>query len=100
MRAESFGRMRSEVMASGKPVGLRQAGGAAELFTPDVDAIGFPLGDEAALAAAIERLAGDPALRRTLGDNARQTARTRFDRARLGPQLLEAYSMFLRQTRR
>jgi glycosyltransferase involved in cell wall biosynthesis len=97
-RPEPFGLMIIEAMASGKPVIVTQAGGAAELFTPDVDAIGFPLGDEAALAAAIERLAGDPALRRTLGENARQTARTRFDRARLGGQLLEAYTAFLRQT--
>src|SRR5262245_2353697 len=99
-RPEPFGLMIVEAMASGKAVVVTQAGGAAELFTPDVDAIGFPLADEAALAAAIERLVGDPALRRTLGDNARRTARTRFDRARLGGQLLEAYKMFLRQQRR
>jgi glycosyltransferase involved in cell wall biosynthesis len=99
-RPEPFGLMIVEAMASGKAVVVTQAGGAAELFTPDVDAIGFPLGDETALAAAIERLAADPALRCTLGENARQTARTRFDRARLGSQLLEAYTMFLRQPRR
>jgi glycosyltransferase involved in cell wall biosynthesis len=99
-RPEPFGLMIIEAMASGKPVVVTQAGGAAELFTPDVDAIGFPLGDEAALAHALERLAGDPALRRTLGQNARKTARTRFDRKRLGNQLLETYRMFLRQLRR
>jgi glycosyltransferase involved in cell wall biosynthesis len=95
-RPEPFGLMIIEAMAGGKAVVVTQAGGAAELFTQDVDAIGFPLGDEAALAAAIERLAGDPALRRTLGETARQTARTRFDRARLGAQLLEAYGAFLK----
>jgi glycosyltransferase involved in cell wall biosynthesis len=99
-RPEPFGLMIVEAMASGKPVIVTRAGGAAELFSDGVDAIGFPLGDEAALAAAIERLAGDSDLRRQLGENARQTARTRFDRARLGLQLLEAYTMFLRLPRR
>jgi glycosyltransferase involved in cell wall biosynthesis len=89
-----------EAMASGKAVVVTQAGGAAELFSPGVDALGIPLGDEAALASAIERLASDTALRRELGENARRTAQTRFDRARLGNQLLEAYNMFLQLSRR
>lgn len=99
-RPEPFGLMIIEAMASGKPVVVTQAGGAAELFSPGVDALGFPLGDELALATAIERLASDTILRRKLGENARRTAETRFDRARLGPQLLDAYNMFLRLSRR
>jgi glycosyltransferase involved in cell wall biosynthesis len=47
------------------------------------DAVGeaglvFPVGDVPAMAAAIERLAGDPALRRSLGDAALRRARERF----------------------
>src|SRR5262249_12283582 len=92
-RPEPFGLMIIEAMASGKPVVVTQAGGAAELFTPDVDAIGFPLGDETALAAAIERLAGDPALRRPLGENPRRMARTRFDRPPPPGQSLQTSTM-------
>jgi len=40
-----------------------------------------PPGDEAALAGALERLAADAALRKTIGDANRERARARFDEA-------------------
>jgi glycosyltransferase involved in cell wall biosynthesis len=71
---------------------VARAGGAAEVFTQDHDALGVPPGDGAALALALEALLRDPERRRRLADQARQTALERFNRDRLGPQVLEAYA--------
>ena len=92
---EPFGRTIAEGMACARPVIVSAAGGAVELFTPDHDAIGIPPGDPAALAAAIARLAADPSLRQRLGEHGRQTAVERFNRDRLGPQLMAIYQRIL-----
>ncbi|MFH5805806.1 glycosyltransferase family 4 protein [Alienimonas sp. DA493] len=91
VRREPFGLTIAEAMACGRPVVVAAAGGAAELFADGVDALGHPPGDAAALAAAVERLADDPALRQRLGAAARRTAETRFDGARLGRQYGRLY---------
>jgi glycosyltransferase involved in cell wall biosynthesis len=91
---EPFGRTIVEAMACAKPVVVAQAGGAAELFTHDHDAVGIPPSDPAALAAALIQLISDPARRQLLAHHARQTAVERFNHHRLGPQLLAAYRRF------
>jgi glycosyltransferase involved in cell wall biosynthesis len=93
-RPEPFGLTIAEAMAAGRAVVVARAGGAAELITDGVDAVGMPPGDAAALANAVARLAADDELRRRLGRNAHQTALRHFDRGRLGPQLLAAYRQF------
>ena len=50
-------------------------GGPAEVVHHDVDGLRYPMGDREALAAALRRLADDPALGRRLGNAARTTAR-------------------------
>lgn len=92
---EPFGMTIVEAMACGKPVIVSRAGGAAELFTHDLDALGIPPADAAALASAMEQLAADPEQRRRLGDHARRTAVQRFSCQRLGPQILALYQRFL-----
>lgn len=62
VRREPFGLTIAEAMACGRPTIVAAAGGAAELFTEGVDALGHPPGDAAALAAAVARLLDDPAL--------------------------------------
>jgi glycosyltransferase involved in cell wall biosynthesis len=91
---EPFGLTIAEAMACARPVVVARAGGAAELFTGDHDAVGVPPGDAAALAAALRDLAADPARRQFLGDNARRTAVLHFHRDRLGGQVLAAYAGF------
>ncbi len=91
---EPFGLTIAEAMACAKPVIIAQAGGAAELFTPDHNAVGVPPGDAAALAAKIKELLHDPRRRQQLGEQARHTAVQRFSRARLGPEILAAYRRF------
>jgi glycosyltransferase involved in cell wall biosynthesis len=93
-RPEPFGLTVAEAMSCGRAVIVAQAGGAAELFTHDHDAMGVAPGDAGAVAETIEILARDTERRRRLGEQARRTAVARFDRARLGPELLAAYDRF------
>jgi glycosyltransferase involved in cell wall biosynthesis len=88
---EPFGLTIVEAMACARPVIVSRAGGAAELFTHDYDAIGVPPGDAAALAAAMSVLVHDRERRQRLAENAVRTARERFDRDRLGPCILKLY---------
>jgi glycosyltransferase involved in cell wall biosynthesis len=82
-RPEPFGRVIVEAMACGRAVIAVRAGGAAELFEDGTTALGCPPGDPAALAAAVDRLASDPALRQALAGAGRRAAVERFDRSRL-----------------
>jgi glycosyltransferase involved in cell wall biosynthesis len=92
---EPFGRTIVEAMACGKPVIVSEAGGARELFTPYLDAVGFPPRNVSALAYRIKELVESPSFRIHLAGNARQTAVARFDRERFGPQVWAAYRRFL-----
>lgn len=95
-RPEPFGLTIIEAMACARAVIVTQAGGAAELFTHDQDAIGVAPGDVSALAQAIDSLVGNSVRRQRLSEYARRTAVHRFDQARLGPQIIDAYRTFLR----
>ena len=95
IRPEPFGLTIIEAMGCGKPVVVSEAGGAAELFTPDHDGLGHSPGDATGLASAIARLAADPALRARLGANARRTAVERFSQERYGREMAAIYAGFL-----
>ena len=84
---EPFGLVIAEAMACGRAVITTGNGGAAELIEAGYDALVAPSGDAAALAAAIDRLAGDPALRETIGGRARAAALTRFAPDRMAANL-------------
>jgi len=88
---EPFGLAIVEAMACGKPVIVSQAGGAAELFTHNYDAIGVPPGEPKALAAAILDLLDNPEKRQFLSANARKTATKNFSHQRLGEQIITIY---------
>jgi glycosyltransferase involved in cell wall biosynthesis len=88
---EPFGLTIVEAMACGRAVVVSRAGGAAELFCHDHDAVGVPPGDPAALAATLDRLARDLSLRQRLGANARQTAVERFSQQRFARQVVAFY---------
>jgi glycosyltransferase involved in cell wall biosynthesis len=88
---EPFGLAIVEAMACGKPVIVSQAGGAAELFTHNYDAVGVPPGDRTALASAIQHLIDNPHQRKCLSENARSTVLNRFSHDRLGEQVLAVY---------
>lgn len=67
-----------EAMASGLPVVASEISGIPELVRPGCGIL-VPPEDAAALARALETLAADPALRRGMGDAARQAVLHEFD---------------------
>jgi glycosyltransferase involved in cell wall biosynthesis len=71
---EPFGLVPLEAMASGTPVVATATGGAAEFLVDETNCLVVPLGQAATLAAALERLAADPDLRRRLVAGGRRTA--------------------------
>jgi glycosyltransferase involved in cell wall biosynthesis len=68
-----------EAMATGLPVVASRLSGIPELVTDGVDGLLVPPGDAEAIADALERLASEPGLRRTLGAAGRETILRAFD---------------------
>lgn len=95
-RPEPFGLTIAEAMSCGRAVAAAAAGGAVELFTAGLDALGHTPGDAAALAGVIGRLASDRPLRERLGRAARETAVRRFGLDRFGRELAEVFRRALR----
>jgi glycosyltransferase involved in cell wall biosynthesis len=92
---EPFGLVIAEAMACGRAVIVSNAGGAAEIVTPGVDALVHAPGDAGDLSAQIAALAGDAELRTRIGRAARATAERSFDRARLAAELIPVYRAVL-----
>lgn len=88
---EPFGLVIAEAMACSRALAASQAGGSAELFTTNVEALGHPPGDAAKLAACLEQLVSDAELRQRLGQKGREAAVERFDRTRLALELSPIY---------
>lgn len=79
---EPFGQVVQEGMAMGLPVIAADAGGPAEFMRHDVTGLLVGRDDPQALVAPMQRLAGDLALRRRLGQAARESC------ARFAPRLV------------
>jgi glycogen(starch) synthase len=71
---EPWGLVPLEAMGMGRPVVATGRGGSAEYLRDGENAVLFQAGDPAALAAAVRRLAEDPALRARLRDGGLATA--------------------------
>jgi glycosyltransferase involved in cell wall biosynthesis len=78
-------------MACGRAVIVSAAGGAAELVSPDVDALTHTPGNVAELAARMAVLANDSRLRGRIGAAGRATAEREFDQARLAREIVPIY---------
>ena len=76
--AEPFGQVIVEGMAAGKPVVATAGGGVTEIVVDGVTGLLVPMGDADAMATAVNRLLGDPALAATLAEAGRQRARDQF----------------------
>ena len=85
-----------EAMFAGKPVVTSTAGGIGEMITDGVDGLLTPVGDVAAMSAALERVLVDPALRESLGAAARRRAPRQFGIA----PMMDAYVGFYRGQRK
>jgi glycosyltransferase involved in cell wall biosynthesis len=88
---EPFGLVIAEAMACGRAVIASETGGAREVFTSGIDALGHTPGNAASLAARIAELARDRDRRLEIGRNGRRTAERRFDRGRLAVDLMPVY---------
>lgn len=86
-RSEGLPTALLEGMAMSLPCLASDCGGVGEAVADGETGLLVPVGDPAALAAAIDRLAGDPALRARLGSAGRRRAEDRFAL----PAMLAAY---------
>lgn len=77
-RSEGFGIVAAEAMAHGRPVVACGVGGLAEVVADGETGILVPPRRPDLLRAALERLLGDPELRRRLGRAARERAESRY----------------------
>lgn len=82
-----------EAMAAGLPTVVSAIGGTPDMIEDGVDGLLVPQRDEEAIAAALRRLAADPALRARIGQAARKTALARFDYRAQARALLEALTV-------
>jgi glycosyltransferase involved in cell wall biosynthesis len=90
-RPEPFGLVIAEAMACGRALVTSAAGGAGELIEAGVDALTHAPGDAGELSRQLARLAGDRALRESLGARARVAAARRFDSTRLAHEIAQVY---------
>jgi glycosyltransferase involved in cell wall biosynthesis len=88
---EGFGVACAEAMAHGRPVVASAVGGLLDLVAHEETGLLVPPRDVAALRSALERLFGNPDLRRRFGAAARERIRDRFSWQRFGDETLRAY---------
>ncbi|HKX30941.1 MAG TPA: glycosyltransferase [Blastocatellia bacterium] len=90
-RPEPFGLVIVEGMACERAVVVSNAGGASELITHGVDALGHPPGDVKALARHLETLVMNESLRLKLAQCGYVNATRRFERTVMGGEMLSLY---------
>jgi len=81
-----------EAMAAGLPVIATRVGGVEEMVVEGATGLLVPSGNDQALAAAIERLAGDPQTRHVYGAAGRRRAETDFDEQQMHEQYGRLYA--------
>jgi glycosyltransferase involved in cell wall biosynthesis len=94
---EGMPRVLMEAAAMGKPAIATDIRGCRDIVRPGVTGELTPVRDPGALAAALSRLAQDPARRRAYGAAARREAAQRFDVQRSVARVVAAYDELLEQ---
>jgi glycosyltransferase involved in cell wall biosynthesis/ribosomal protein S18 acetylase RimI-like enzyme len=92
---EGMPRSAIEAAAMGRPLVLTDIRGCREVARHQREALLVPPRDPDALAAAISRLAGDPALRERLATAARRRALERFSEAEVAERVVGQYRRLL-----
>ena len=90
-RYEPFGTVMIESWAAGKPLVAAASAGPSALIRDGVDGLLVPVDDAAALAAAIRRVVGDPALARTLVKNGHAEYQARFTEEAVAQRYMAFY---------
>jgi len=80
-----------EAMAHGLPVASTDVDGIPEVVEHGVSGLLVPPRDPAALADAIVRLLGDPAMRERMGESGQRIVRERFGLERMADELVAVY---------
>jgi glycosyltransferase involved in cell wall biosynthesis len=96
---EGFPKTLIEAAACGLPLITTDVPGCREVITDGVEGLLVPARDGAALAAAIDRLAADPVLRRQQGAAARLRAVAEFDDRSVNERTVALYEQTLLKTR-
>lgn len=96
LHGESFGVVLIEAMAAGTPVVASSLDGYRNVATDGQDAVLTPPGDADALAAALARVLGDPALAERLR-SAGRTRAERFSMSTLANEYVSIYRQLLEQ---
>jgi glycosyltransferase involved in cell wall biosynthesis len=78
LESEGMSRVVFEYLAAGRPLIAARVGAAAEVLTDGADAVLVPGGDAAALAEALARVCGDPALRARVAAGGRRLVVERY----------------------
>jgi len=97
-RREGLPKSLLEAAACGRPMIASDVPGCREIARHEVNGLLVPADDPEALAAAIERLARDPALRRRYGAAGRHLAETEFSSERIGGKTVALYDGLLGRT--
>jgi glycosyltransferase involved in cell wall biosynthesis len=91
-RAEGMSNAVLEYMAAARPIVATAVGATPELIEDGRHGLLVPPGDADALAGAVSRLLGDPALARRLAGAARRRARERYSRAAMVRRFEDFYT--------
>jgi glycosyltransferase involved in cell wall biosynthesis len=95
-RSEGFGTVLIEAMAAGLPcIALNIPGVTTDIITTKQDGLIIEGESPEAFAAAIVKLAEDPALRASLGARARETVLQRFDFPAIAQRYTDVYAKLL-----
>lgn len=90
-RREGLPKSLLEAAACGRPIVATDVPGCREIARPGVNALLVPADDAAALADAIDRLAGDADLRRRFGAAGRAMVEAEFSERRIGAEIVALY---------
>lgn len=95
-RTEAFGLSLIEAMACSRPVVATELGtGTTAVCEDGVNGLAVPAGDAAALRAALNRLLGDPALGRRLGEAGRRRFEERYSARSMSRSFVQLYGALL-----
>ncbi len=94
---EPFGLVAIEAMASGTPVVASDVGGLQFTVVPEETGLLAPAQDEAAFAAAIDRIISNPDWRNQLGKQARLRVEEKFSWDGVAHQLSDLYTKLLKE---
>lgn len=97
--SEGLPRVVIEAMAYRRPVVVTEAGGMPELVRDGVDGLVVPIRNPKALAFALDRIARDPELAKTFGNNGHERISTDFSSDTTLQQTLELYQELTNELR-